>query len=307
MRATLASATAWSSRPRRGRLVGHGPGRARIGWRMRQETGNSGPGARRTRGPCSRAREADGRGTTPPRARGLLRHGPDSVRGPRGLAGRRAGASRLRAVPRRPRPRRRASDAAGGRCRRRLLDDDVRRAGAGGIGRRRRVGRTCAGRDGCPDHEHPRAGSPRQRRAVARRRLHPGLVPVLLRARRRRFRGVRAGGRDSGARGRDHRLQHVLDVNRHLVRHGRTPCRGSERGRAQVGDPTDGRDGVRGRDLALSRTASRSSTTTSTSPSARCRRSERRPSKCTSATSGPNGGLRLLDEAGAATTRRSPA
>ena len=62
----------------------------------------------------------------------------------------------------------------------RLLDHDLRRAGRGRGGGGRGRGRPRAGRDGGADDEHARAAPARQGRGGARRRVHPGLLPVLL-------------------------------------------------------------------------------------------------------------------------------
>ena len=106
---------------------------------------------------------------------------------------------------------------------------------------------------------------------------------------------VRAAA-EAAPRRRPHRLQYVLDGDEHLARHGGAPRRNPERRRAEMGDAAHRRDGVRDGHVASSPTASPSSTTTSSSPSAPCRRSARAPSRCTSATTGRNGGSSSIDE-----------
>ncbi len=91
-----------------------------------------------------------------------------------------------------------------------------------------------------------RAETPGQGGRGGRRRVHPGLVPVLLRAHRGRLLRVRRRGGRRG-RHRHHHLQHLLDQRRRVLPHGRAADRDPERGRAEMGLPAHRRDGIRGR------------------------------------------------------------
>ena len=194
----------------------------------------------------SRARQAA--------SRRLLHHHPDHVPGP-GHGARPAGDPAPRALAGRPGHRRPLRHLPGRRCGRRLLDHDLRRAGAGGRDRGRGGGRPGAGGDGGADHLDHGAAPTGQGGGAPGLRVHPGQLPVLLPPHRGGLlRACLRGGRRR--RHRHHPLQHLLDLGRRLVRAGRAAGRaGAGAGRAEMGLPAHRRHGVRGRRRTPSRRA----------------------------------------------------
>ena len=165
-----------------------------------------------------------------------------------------------RRVPDRRRLRHRQRGAPRGRCGRRLLDDDVRRARRGLGGGRRGRRRSRADRGRRPDDEHARAGPAGQGGGSGRRRLRPGLAAVLPRPHRGRLPRPRPRRRRR-RRHRVHRLQHVLDEPRAVERADRAAGRRAQCRQPEVVDAGHRDDDVRGRRLPLLRRGSRSSTT----------------------------------------------